>query len=92
MIFARIGHVTPGHARSAVRRLVSVGRALRNVRDAIYSENTSLDVDPRSLLAQVDASIEVLEDNLKDAISDWGDVHPEAVEYLLHYANEERES
>lgn len=66
--YARIGRTSPEHARSAVRRLLSIGRMIRAARDSCAESDQSL---PRSLTE--------VEWHVKDAMMDWFDVHKEAL-------------
>lgn len=82
--FAKIGKADPKHARSAVRRLLSIGQAL-NLAAASLQEAISQQDEPR---IAVDAPIlvsqaEAVQLQLFDAIGDWDDVHPEALREVL---------
>jgi hypothetical protein len=71
--YARIGRTSPEHARSAVRRLLSIGRMIRAARDSCSDGNQSL---PQSLTE--------VEWHVKDAMMDWYDVHKEALRDVLN--------
>lgn len=83
--FAKIGKADPKHARSAVRRLLSIGQTLNlaggSLQEAISQQDDfRIAVDARILVRQVDAA----QLQLFDAIGDWDDVHPEALREVLH--------
>lgn len=82
--FGRIGRVQPGHARSAVRRLLRVGRQVRTGRlDIEDSVSSGQAADLRAALLRLDVRLDDLEGVLKDAIADWNDVHGEALRKVL---------
>ena len=82
--FASIGKADAKHARSAVRRLYTVGRSLHaasgDLRTSLSSDDHQTVVEcARVLLSQVDSA----EAHLFDAIGDWDDVHREALREVL---------
>jgi hypothetical protein len=91
--FASIGKADAKHARSAVRRLYTLGRSLHvaslDLRVSLSSDEQQTVIEcARVLLSQVDAA----EAHLFDAIGDWDDVHREALrEVLRAQAAAERE-
>lgn len=82
--FAKIGKADPNHARSAVRRLYTLGQALSvatdSVRDSVQGDEADrLAETAQVLVSQVDSA----QLHLLDAIGDWSDVHPEALREVL---------
>jgi len=78
--FASIGKADAKHARSAVRRLYTLGRSLDvasgDLRASLSTEDHQTVVEcARVLVSQVDAA----QAHLIDAIGDWDDVHREAL-------------
>jgi hypothetical protein len=83
-LLGRIGRVQPGHARSAVRRLLRAGRSVRGARFEITEAIDSRDaMQMFTSLARTDARLEDLEGVLADSIADWNDVHPEALRSVM---------
>src|SRR5437016_50335 len=77
--FARVGTVTPSHARSAVARLLRVARTLTTrytrMTEAIQNgTDRAVATEARVMNAEVLTAILTLD----DAISDWNEVHGEA--------------
>ncbi len=85
--FARVGTVTPTHARSAVARLLRVARTLttRYTRMTEAIQNGSdriVATEARVMNAEVFTAILTL----SDAINDWNEVHGEALAEVLRDA------
>ncbi len=84
--FGRIGRVQPGHARSAVRRLLRLGGQLESTRNDLIDSMTELSHQSGSPLVAAKPSIARMADfvgTIQDAIADWQDVHPEALRSVL---------
>lgn len=85
--FSRIGTVSPQHARSSVRRLVTLARTLNiryqsmNVVLETGSERSKV-TEASILAAEVGTAIW----GLTDAINDWNEVHGEALAEVLRDA------
>jgi len=78
--FARIGKADPSHARSAVRRLYTVGVSLVVASDSLKEALESADQRQAIQRGYVLVSqIETAHEHLLNAIQDWEDVHPEAL-------------
>jgi len=82
--FATIGRVTPQHARSAVRRLLTVAQSLttRYTRmTTVLGEGNdrSVAVEARIMNAEVESALLTL----RDSINDWNEVHGEALAEVL---------
>lgn len=80
----RVGRVDPSKARSAVRRLLTLGRTQGEdsllLAEALESgDPIKLDRDARRVSANLLTGFR----NLEDAIEDWNDVHPEALREVL---------
>jgi len=85
--FARVGTVTPTHARSAVARLLRVARTLTTrytrMADAIQAgSDKTVAIEARVMNAEVLTAILTL----NDAINDWNEVHGEALTEVLRDA------
>lgn len=82
--FARIGSVTPQHARSSVRRLLTLARSLAtqytrmNTALAAGNDRTTV-TQARIMTAEVETALLTL----RDAINDWNEVHGEALTEVL---------
>jgi hypothetical protein len=76
-IYGRIGRADARHARSAVRRLVGVGRTVRSARTRLEVMQDARDMRPAALAAT--AELMTVETAIGDAILDWRDVHSEAL-------------
>jgi hypothetical protein len=84
--FGRIGRVQPGHARSAVRRLLRLGGQLASTRTDLIHSMTEISDGSGLPLAAASSSIARMADlagTIQDAIADWQDVHPEALRSVL---------
>lgn len=81
---ARTGRVDPDKARSAVRRLLTLGRAqgdnLMRLQLALGTENAHLIEREARTVAE---GLRIGGYEIKDAIADWQDVHPEALREVL---------
>jgi hypothetical protein len=79
-LFSRIGKAEPKHARSAVRRLISIGRAVVLAREALSDGVTSGNAQElRNKVWFAEGLLEPAEQDLLDAIEDWNDIHREAL-------------
>jgi hypothetical protein len=81
--FGRVGRVDPQKALSAVRRLVSTGLAVRDLRAGLAGAQAGATAATQRTLGQVDAALAVISRQLEDAVRDWNDVHPEALKEVL---------
>lgn len=82
--FARIGRADSKHARSAVRRLFSVGASLGTANDTL--REAVADGEPERVLSEsrvMISQVESVQRHLFDAIGDWDDVHTEALSDVL---------
>lgn len=78
-LFGRIGRTDANHARSEVRRLITIGRSLGQSRNLLQSgDSNDLSVDRQ--LAGVSLQLE-------DAIRGWNDVHKEALDEVMELKN-----
>jgi hypothetical protein len=82
--FGKIGRVDAEKAKSAVRRLYALGlstQALRTeLRSSIHSDDPTRH---RDSVIRADEGLSNLQIHLSDAISDWTDVHEEALEATI---------
>jgi hypothetical protein len=82
--FGRVGHVDADKARSAVRRLFRLGSRSHVLRVELNSVIDSEDpARHRDMAIRVSEFLTLLEYHLTDAISDWTDVHEEALESTI---------
>jgi hypothetical protein len=82
--FASIGKADAKHARSAVRRLYTVGRSMVVASDDLRVAMASEDQERAAQCVYVLISqVEAAHAHLIDAIGDWDDVHPEALREVL---------
>jgi hypothetical protein len=83
--FSRIGRADPTHARSAVRRLLGVGRQIEEARskldDGLPPGSTDLEVRQAASIAA--ALLRAIQTQLLSAIADWNDVHQAALREVL---------
>jgi hypothetical protein len=83
--FGRIGRADPKHARSSVRRLLTIGRTLTISEDRLtYAIQSG---DPSRINAEASSAameLRLLREHLADAIRDWNDVHPEALREVIY--------
>jgi len=82
--FARVGTVTPQHARSSVRRLLTLARSLatqytRMTTVIADGNDRSTAIQARIMTAEVESALLTL----RDAINDWNEVHGEALAEVL---------
>jgi len=82
--FASIGKADAKHARSAVRRLYTLGESLNLASETLQTAMLTDEVQrvgecTQVLLSQVGSA----QAHLLDAIGDWNDVHPEALREVL---------
>lgn len=85
--FASVGAVTPTHARSAVARLLRIARTLTTRYTKMTEEletgtDRAVAVEARVMTAEVLTAILTL----NDAITDWNEVHGEALTEVLRDA------
>jgi hypothetical protein len=85
--FSRIGTVSPEHARSSVRRLVTIAKTLtiryRSINAALDGGTDRAKIIEASIIsAEVGTAIL----GITDAINDWNEVHPEALVEVLRDA------
>lgn len=79
-IWGRVGHVEPGHAKSAVRRLFRLWLETAEIRSELQSKNDSADVDLLQIsLSRAEVVLGVVTGTIEDAISDWNEVHTDAL-------------
>jgi hypothetical protein len=82
--FASIGKADAKHARSAVRRLYTVGRSMVVASDDLRAAMASEDQERAAQCVHVLISqVEAAQAHLIDAIGDWDDVHPEALREVM---------
>lgn len=80
IILGRVGRVEATHARSAVRRLGSVGQTVSALQVHVDEAHNAGDAPSvRRALIHVETGLESMSGHLYDAVRDWQDVHPEAV-------------
>jgi hypothetical protein len=78
------GQVDPGHACSAVRRLLGVGIRAREAEVEAQQAYESFDPEIRKqTLGRVSALLSYIQADSKDAVEDWKYVHPQVVGELL---------
>jgi hypothetical protein len=82
-LFARIGRADPKHARSAVRRLLTVGRMLGETQVRIEDETSQERGTSKEFIEAVHTELEYSKRHLRDAIDDWNDIHREALREVL---------
>jgi hypothetical protein len=76
----RIGHVDGDKAKSAVRRLLQVGRTASLLRGHITSALQRGTSDAlREAVIRADEGLDSISGTVTDAIKDWNDIHPEAL-------------
>jgi hypothetical protein len=84
IVFGRIGRADPRHARSAVRRLVTIGRNVGLIEMRIQASLASSDKNQISsnnrAAAEVVSAVKL---QIYDSILDWKDVHESAVDDLV---------
>lgn len=87
--FASVGRADPGHAQSAVRRLIRVGTRAKEseglVQHAIEFGNSTAQ---KRALGQVSVSLSVIQEDAMDAIADWNYFHTEALKELVEGTSE----
>jgi hypothetical protein len=82
--FGRVGRAQPQHARSAVRQLLTLGRTLRRVTDRLQDSLAAEDQDQIRVAAEVvREGISSVEDQVRNAIKDWNEVHKDALREVL---------
>ena len=91
--FARIGKADPKHARSAVRRLYTVGVSLTVASEGLKSALETQDRQKTAECVQVILSqVEAAQRHLIDAVTDWEDVHPQALREVRRAQRDEEEA
>lgn len=75
---SRIGRADPRHARSAVRRLISVGSTLATAQERLARARRGED-DLRAAVTTAEAELVSIRPHLMDSVRDWNDVHNEAL-------------
>lgn len=89
--FGKVGHVDSDKARSAVRRLITIGfslRLLRTITEAALSQDD--DVGLRTVVIRTDQGLRDISSHVVDAIADWTDVHSEALQNVVSSAEEQQ--
>ena len=81
--FGRIGHVDPDKAKSAVRRLISIGIGIGELRSHLVGSESEPLQQLRVLNARIEQGLTILTREVEDAVSDWNDVHAEALQNVL---------
>lgn len=89
--FGKTGRVDPEKAKSAVRRLYTLGTTTRDLRIELESSILSNDPDRhRDSVIRADEAIRSLGFHLTDAISDWTDIHAEALQETIARISEQQ--
>jgi hypothetical protein len=82
--FGRVGRAQPQHARSAVRQLLALGRTLRRATERLQQCLASDDDTEIRIAAEVvSESISSCEIQVRNAISDWNEVHRDALREVV---------
>jgi hypothetical protein len=82
--FARRGRVEPEVARSAVRRIFSAGLAVQQLREeCVVAEEANDVASYRRAVVRTSSTLAFVTRQLEDAISDWNDVHLDALAEVL---------
>jgi tRNA U34 5-carboxymethylaminomethyl modifying enzyme MnmG/GidA len=82
--FGHVGRVNPEKAKSAVRRLLTVGFSTRHLRTALQGSLHSTDVDElRATLIRMDEGLRFISWQITDSVADWNDVHSEALRDVI---------
>jgi hypothetical protein len=82
--WARVGRADPAHARSAVRRLFSIGQALTRTSQALeraIASGTPARVNQQAQVTLEEVSMAIF--LVSDSIADWNEVHSEALREVL---------
>lgn len=87
----RIGRVEATHARSAVRRLATVGQTIALMKGRVETATDGGDAaSVRRTLWQIETGLGSVSAHLQDAVRDWQDAHPEAVREVIAEMENER--
>lgn len=82
--FGRVGHVDAEKAKSAVRRLITIGRTSAELRAEFeYAVGSGLVADFRNAAVRGDEGLRSLTRTIEDSISDWTDIHSEALSEVI---------
>jgi hypothetical protein len=82
--FGKVGHVDAEKAKSAVRRLITLGLLTARLRAELESSIESDDPTRiRDSVIRADEGFTALGTHLTDAIADWTDIHAEALEETI---------
>jgi hypothetical protein len=77
-------NINPEKAKSAVRRLLTVGFSTRHLRTALQGSLHSTDVDElRATLIRMDEGLRFISSQITDSVADWNDVHSEALRDVI---------
>lgn len=74
-LFGKVGRTDANHARSEVRRLMTIGGSIRQVRILLQSDTN------HSFAAEQQLDLVTMQ--IQDSILGWNDVHKEALEELV---------
>jgi hypothetical protein len=85
-LFAKVGRADPRHARSAVRRLLSVGQTLAVAHEELAQTSPMGKPELQTVAQVVDAHILDATREIRSAIEDWNDIHGEALREVLEAA------
>ncbi len=89
--FGRTGHVDPEKAKSAVRRLVTLGLTTQSLQVELESAVTSEDPSQqRECVIRADEALSAFGFHLTDAIADWTDIHAEALAETIASLKEQK--
>jgi hypothetical protein len=82
VVFGKVGRVDSQKARSALRRLVTIGFAARDLR-ILLSDVPSKPTSQQRNIEIAQSSLRMITRQLEDAVNDWADVYEEALDDLL---------
>jgi len=83
-LFSRVGRADPRHARSAVRRLLTIGRTVGIAADRLAQGMPSGRPNAvRDAAIEAHAYLVAAQEALGDSLQDWNDVHKEALREVL---------
>jgi len=89
--FGRVGHVDVEKAKSAVRRLVSIGKSSAELREQMISALIKGSPDLlHDAVVRGDEGLKLITQNIADSVEDWIDVHSSALTKLLAEAEDRR--
>lgn len=90
--FGRVGHVDAGKARSSVRLLITLGVTIGRLRETLLSAlRTGESGLIRDAAIRADEGMAALAMHVEDAISDWTDIHGEALASELEAKREQEQ-